>query len=91
MVLLTTHQQQLWQEVTAVGKELMAATNGHKLNIGALGNLVPQLHIHVLARNPDDFAWPGPVWGAGQAVAYEEPALQAMLETAKECLAAARC
>jgi len=41
-----------------------------KINIGALGNLVPQLHIHVVARNVGDAAWPGPVWGQGKAVAY---------------------
>ncbi len=40
-----------------------------KLNIGALGNLVPQLHLHVLARHPGDPAWPGPVWGHSPAVA----------------------
>jgi diadenosine tetraphosphate (Ap4A) HIT family hydrolase len=42
-----------------------------KLNIGALGNLVPQLHLHVLARHPGDPAWPGPVWGHSPAVAYD--------------------
>jgi diadenosine tetraphosphate (Ap4A) HIT family hydrolase len=41
-----------------------------KLNIGALGNITPQLHVHVVGRRPDDPAWPGPVWGAGGALDY---------------------
>ena len=41
--------------------------------LGALGNLVPQLHIHVVARHMGDPAWPGPVWGAGSAVPHEKP------------------
>jgi diadenosine tetraphosphate (Ap4A) HIT family hydrolase len=44
--------------------------SGCKINIGALGNLVPQLHVHVVARRAGDAAWPGPVWGAGAAVPY---------------------
>ena len=43
-----------------------------KLNIGALGNLVPQLHLHVVARHPGDPAWPGPVWGHSPAQPYDE-------------------
>ena len=41
-----------------------------KLNIGLLGNVTPQLHAHVVGRRPDDAAWPGPVWGNGEAVVY---------------------
>jgi diadenosine tetraphosphate (Ap4A) HIT family hydrolase len=41
-----------------------------KLNVGALGNVVPQLHVHVVARTAGDPAWPGPVWGSGAAVPY---------------------
>lgn len=43
---------------------------GDKINIGAIGNLVPQLHIHVVARSTADAAWPAPVWGKGEAVPY---------------------
>jgi len=43
-----------------------------KINVGALGNIVDQLHIHVIARNEDDFAWPGPVWGNGNSIPYTE-------------------
>ena len=41
-----------------------------KLNIGLLGNVTPQLHAHVVGRRPDDAAWPGPVWGRGEAASY---------------------
>ena len=47
-----------------------------KLNIGALGNITPQLHVHVVGRRADDPAWPGPVWGMGVALAYETRALE---------------
>jgi diadenosine tetraphosphate (Ap4A) HIT family hydrolase len=43
-----------------------------KLNVGALGNVVPQLHVHVIARTTTDSAWPGPVWGSGTAEPYGE-------------------
>ena len=46
-----------------------------KLNVGQLGNLTPQLHIHVVGRRLDDVAWPGPVWGVGTAEAYGPAAL----------------
>ena len=50
-----------------------------KLNIGALGNLVPQLHLHVVARHPGDPAWPGPVWGHSPAVPYDDAARAARI------------
>jgi diadenosine tetraphosphate (Ap4A) HIT family hydrolase len=49
-----------------------------KVNVGALGNEVPQLHIHVVGRWPGDAAWPGPVWGAAGKTAYAEDALRAL-------------
>jgi diadenosine tetraphosphate (Ap4A) HIT family hydrolase len=47
------------------------ATARHKINIAAIGNVVPQLHVHVVARHPGDAAWPRPVWGLLPARAYE--------------------
>lgn len=47
-----------------------------KINIGALGNLVPQLHVHVVARFKNDPAWPGPVWGHSPAAPYGKVALE---------------
>ncbi len=53
----------LFDEITRVAAALKAETAAHKLNIGALGNVVSQLHVHVIARFSDDPAWPSPVWG----------------------------
>jgi len=47
--------------------EMKRATNAVKINIGAIGNIVPMLHIHIVARHAGDPAWPEPVWGRGQA------------------------
>ena len=62
----------LMNEVVAVSRALKIHCNAFKINVGALGNLVPQLHVHVVGRRENDDAWPGPVWGHGQAIPYEE-------------------
>jgi diadenosine tetraphosphate (Ap4A) HIT family hydrolase len=59
-----------------------------RLNIGLLGNITPQLHIHVVGRRPDDAAWPGPVWGAGEARPYAPEALERAAAAANAVLAA---
>lgn len=56
-------QHQFLLESQAVNQALEALFQPDKLNLGALGNMVPQLHIHHIARFQDDIAWPGPVWG----------------------------
>ena len=60
--------------VRAIGSALGRPVE--KLNLGALGNITPQLHAHVVGRRADDAAWPGPVWGVGVAVPYEALALE---------------
>ncbi len=77
---------QLSQEVLTASRSLKSLTNAAKINIGALGNLVPQLHIHIIARNPGDPAWPGPVWGHGKATDYPPDLLQSRLSTWREKL-----
>jgi diadenosine tetraphosphate (Ap4A) HIT family hydrolase len=62
----------LMEEIEAVSRTLLRECGATKINVGALGNLVPQLHVHVIGRRPDDAAWPGPVWGSGAAIAYED-------------------
>jgi len=57
-----------------------------KLNVGQLGNVTPQLHVHVVGRRAGDAAWPGPVWGAGVAQAYGEDVLAAAIAAAKGAL-----
>lgn len=64
--------QALWQELRALSPLLLAMDGINKLNVGALGNRVPQLHLHVVGRGPGDAAWPGPVWGAGQPQPYAD-------------------
>ena len=59
-------------ETARAGVGLKRWTEAEKINIGALGNIVPQLHIHVIARKVGDAAWPRPVWGAGAAKPYED-------------------
>lgn len=81
-------QARLWREVSAVGEALMAYVGGDKLNVGALGNQVPQLHIHVIARFTDDAAWPGPVWGQGEARPYDDVTLSRRIEALRKRFAA---
>lgn len=79
-------QAQLWREVTHAAELVKAATQCRKINIGALGNAVSQLHVHVIARNPDDHAGLGPVWGNGTAERYEELALASAMRRFKSTL-----
>lgn len=76
----------LWHEVDAAGAALRCATPCDKLNLGALGNIVRQLHVHVVARREGDAAWPGPVWGSGPAVRYDERARMALIESVARAL-----
>ncbi|WP_445619660.1 HIT domain-containing protein [Kushneria sp. Sum13] len=69
----------LWQEVDLLSEFMMRHTGADKINIGALGNMVPQLHVHVIARSQHDDAWPGPVWGAGQVQPLEDDTRQTRL------------
>jgi diadenosine tetraphosphate (Ap4A) HIT family hydrolase len=77
----------LFEEITAVSTALRSATGCDKLNIAALGNSVPQLHVHVIARFHSDAAWPRPVWGAGEAVAYEDAERDRLTATLRAALA----
>lgn len=65
-------QQQLSRESAVLGKGLVEAFDGDKLNVAALGNMVPQLHLHHIVRHEGDPAWPGPVWGVQAPVPYAE-------------------
>jgi diadenosine tetraphosphate (Ap4A) HIT family hydrolase len=64
----------LLEEITEVAAALRTATGCDKLNIATLGNIVSQLHVHIVARFKNDPAWPKPVWGSGDPVAYEPAA-----------------
>lgn len=89
--LSTADRAALVEEVVLAGDAVRAvgAALGRpvaKLNVGQLGNVTPQLHLHVVGRRRDDAAWPGPVWGAGAAQAYDAPALETALATARRAL-----
>ncbi len=71
-------QAQLWQESAQLSRLLKAQYQPDKLNLAALGNMVPQLHVHHIARFKTDPAWPAPVWGKVPAVAYDEAELAAL-------------
>ena len=58
-------------EIRQVSGALRDLVPADKLNVAALGNKVPQLHVHVIARTRGDVAWPGPVWGVGRAEPYD--------------------
>lgn len=64
------HSQALLKCVNQCAQQLQAITGADKINIGALGNQVPQLHVHVIARFTDDPCWPGSVWGQGVSLPW---------------------
>ncbi len=66
----------LMQEISFVSKKLHAHTEAHKMNVAALGNIVRQLHVHIIARFEHDSAWPHPVWGQGGAPYDDKDAKQ---------------
>jgi len=72
------------QAVRALGEALGRPVE--KLNHGALGNITPQLHLHVVGRRADDAAWPGPVWGFGTKVAYAHDDLETVIGAARRGL-----
>ena len=64
-------QAQLMTEITRVSRALKEVTQCDKLNVAALGNAVPQLHVHIIARRTTDAAWPRPVWGVQPPLPYD--------------------
>jgi diadenosine tetraphosphate (Ap4A) HIT family hydrolase len=63
----------LMEEIAGISEVLRVLPEVDKINVGALGNIVRQLHIHVVGRRIGDAAWPGPVWGAGAPVRHGAP------------------
>ena len=79
-------QAQLWRESMRLGEAMKAHFAANKLNIAALGNQVAQLHVHHIARFHADDAWPGPVWGVGNAVPYSDATLEALMNELRNLL-----
>lgn len=68
-------QLRLAEESSLLGEGMMKAFAGDKLNVAALGNMVPQLHLHHIVRFEGDPAWPGPVWGKLTPTPYDDQAI----------------
>lgn len=71
-------QQQLWRESTELAEVLKDTFKADKMNVATLGNVVSQLHMHVIVRHKDDPAWPAPVWGKHPAKAYSDEQVAAL-------------
>jgi diadenosine tetraphosphate (Ap4A) HIT family hydrolase len=80
----------LMGEIGRVGSKLKSWAKEHggcdKINVGVIGNLVPQLHVHVVARTRGDAAWPGTVWGSGQSLPYGAAELSKLVAEFRDLL-----
>ncbi|URD39199.1 HIT domain-containing protein [Methylobacterium tardum] len=81
--------QALWQETRIAVGVMQALSRPDKVNVGALGNVVAQLHVHVVGRFRSDPAWPGPVWGVGTRTPYPLHARAQLIERAGALFSAA--
>ncbi|TLX55821.1 HIT family protein [Stutzerimonas nosocomialis] len=76
-------QQRLWRETTLLAEVLKDTFQADKMNVATLGNMVSQLHMHVIARRKGDAAWPAPVWGRHAPVAYRQEQISAIRDKLK--------
>ncbi|PYC19106.1 HIT family protein [Pseudomonas mosselii] len=79
-------QQQLWVETTALAEALKDAFAADKMNVAALGNVVSQLHMHVIVRRQGDAAWPAPVWGKVPAIGYTQEQIDGIRQQVRALL-----
>ena len=79
----------LMQEIRVAIRVMLDLARPDKVNVAAIGNIVPQLHVHVVGRFLSDPAWPGPVWGFGARTSYPDHAAAALVERAASLFAAA--
>lgn len=73
-------QRQLWQETSLLAEILKDTFAADKMNVATLGNVVSQLHMHVIVRRRDDAAWPAPVWGRQPARPYEDAQIRQIID-----------
>jgi diadenosine tetraphosphate (Ap4A) HIT family hydrolase len=88
--LSTSERAQLFEESCLVAQSLSESFAAHKINVGALGNVVRQLHVHHVARTTSDPAWPGPVWGHSPPRPYEPSELAHVRSRLRESSLASR-
>lgn len=81
--LTAADQALLSRETLSLAAQMKALTGARKMNVAALGNMVAQLHVHIVARFDGDAAWPGPVWGVGAKTLYAPDARAAMVARLK--------
>ncbi|MGG5288507.1 HIT family protein [Pseudomonas shirazensis] len=84
--LTAADQQQLWQETTCLANSLKQEFAADKMNVATLGNVVSQLHMHVIVRHRNDAAWPAPVWGKVTAAEYSEEQLAQLRQRLRSAL-----
>ena len=82
-------QAQLMTEIAHAGRALKEVTACDKLNVAAFGNVVPQLHVHVIARRVGDAGWPKPIWGAAPPIPHEPRELERFIAAIRRKLWAA--
>ncbi len=87
--LTSKDQSQLQRESSLLSSAMAELFRADKMNIAAIGNVVPQLHLHHIARYRSDAAWPKPVWGFGEAVPYDKKQLKENVDRLREALAGA--
>ena len=76
----------LWKLTRRLGKELQAHCDADKINSAAIGNMVPQLHFHIVARHVGDAAWPHPIWGNSEASPLADATKVARIESIQSWL-----
>lgn len=79
-------REQLWQETNFLSETLKECFSADKMNVATLGNVVSQLHMHVIVRRRTDVAWPAPVWGNKPAVEYSADQLNDVRQRLKAVL-----
>lgn len=84
--LTPTQQSQLLKEINLLSRFLQRHFSPDKLNVAAIGNIVRQLHIHLVARRRDDLCWPGVVWGERRRAAYDQPSLDRIAQQLRRFL-----
>jgi diadenosine tetraphosphate (Ap4A) HIT family hydrolase len=80
------HYQAVSAEIARISRVLESITHAYKMNVGALGNQVSQLHIHIIARHSEDEAWPAPVWGVGTPRPYSKAEADAIIKRLVQAL-----
>jgi len=80
------HKTLMHEEIDCISVVVKDLAQAHKMNVAALGNVVEQLHVHIIARHRDDAAWPAPVWGVGTAEPYTEDSANKLIRRLRDSL-----